>query len=78
MEFDGAVVINNIILKNDANYGFNAQEGEYVNMFDDTCRLMFVIGELAIRDQQACHNDVWCDESQGTSDAVSVSFLGVL
>jgi hypothetical protein len=51
---------------------------KYVNMFDDTCRLMFVIGELAIRDQQARHNDVWCDESQGTSDAVSVSFLGVL
>ena len=29
---------------------------KYVNMFDDTCRLMFVIGELAIRDQQA----IWC------------------
>jgi chaperonin GroEL len=32
--FAGAVVINNIILKNDANHGFDAQEGKYVNMFD--------------------------------------------
>jgi chaperonin GroEL len=33
--FDGAVVANEVAVKNDKDYGYNAQTGEYVNMFED-------------------------------------------
>lgn len=33
--FDGAVVANEVSIKSDKDYGFNAQTGKYVNMFED-------------------------------------------
>ena len=32
--FDSSVIINEVVLKNDHHYGFNAQEGKHVNMFE--------------------------------------------
>ena len=33
--FDGAVVANEVAIKNDQDYGYNAQTGQYVDMFKD-------------------------------------------